>query len=153
MSFTQTSQESGPPPSPPQAAAPEPQQARRRRSVSSVQSVPGTYILLGLNIAVFLWMVAHGVDARMPSERALIHYGANDTWLVLHGQWYRLITAMFVHVGIVHLAGNMWCLWNLGILGEPLLGPLGVIAVYLITGIAGNLLSMATNVVAFHWTR
>jgi rhomboid protease GluP len=40
----------------------------------------------------------------------------------------------------------MWCLWNLGILGEPLIGPYGVVAVYMITGIAGNLLSMAWNV-------
>ena len=41
----------------------------------------------------------------------------------------------------------MWCLWNLGILGEPLIGPYGMVAVYMITGIAGNLLSMAWNVV------
>jgi rhomboid protease GluP len=52
-----------------------------------------------------------------------------------------------VHVGLIHLLTNMWCLWNLGILGEPLVGPYGMVAVYLITGIAGNLLSMATNVV------
>jgi len=40
----------------------------------------------------------------------------------------------------------MWCLWNLGILGEPLIGPYGMVAVYMLTGIAGNLLSMASNV-------
>ncbi len=68
-------------------------------------------------------MIAHGVDPKMPSEPALLHYGANQTWLVLHGQWYRLLTAIFVHVGLFHLATNMWCLWNLGILGEPLIGP------------------------------
>jgi rhomboid protease GluP len=43
----------------------------------------------------------------------------------------------------------MWCLWNLGILGEPLIGPYGMVAVYFITGIAGNLLSMATDVLYF----
>jgi rhomboid protease GluP len=41
----------------------------------------------------------------------------------------------------------MWCLWNLGLLGEPLLGPAGLIVVYLITGIAGNLLSLFSNVI------
>jgi rhomboid protease GluP len=41
----------------------------------------------------------------------------------------------------------MWCLWNLGLLGEPLLGPFGLVSVYLITGIAGNLLSLFINVV------
>jgi rhomboid protease GluP len=39
----------------------------------------------------------------------------------------------------------MWCLWNLGLLGEPLLGPAGVVAVYGLTGIAGNLLSTAVH--------
>jgi rhomboid protease GluP len=41
----------------------------------------------------------------------------------------------------------MWCLWNLGLLGEPLLGPLGLAAVYVLTGVAGNLLSLCINVV------
>ncbi len=54
---------------------------------------------------------------------------------------------MFVHVGLIHLATNMWCLWNLGLLGEPLIGPAGLSVVYLLTGAAGNLLSMAFYVV------
>ena len=91
-------------------------------------------------------MCFHHVDPSSPSEAALLHYGANNTWLVLHGQWYRLLTATFVHVGWIHIGTNMWCLWNLGILGEPLIGPWGMVAVYMITGIAGNLLSMATDV-------
>jgi rhomboid protease GluP len=130
------------------AEAYSPQQARRRReySVWDPRSAPGTYLLLAINIAVYLWMVLHGVDPKLPSEQALLHYGANQTWLVLHGQWYRLLSAIFVHVGLLHLATNMWCLWNLGILGEPLIGPYGMVAVYMITGIAGNLLSMASNV-------
>jgi rhomboid protease GluP len=125
-----------------------PQQARRHREYGNwdLRAAPGTYVLLAANIAVYVWMCAHGVDPREPSERALLHYGANDTWLVLHGQWYRLLTATFVHVGLLHLATNMWCLWNLGMLGEPLVGPWGMVAVYMITGIAGNLLSMAWNV-------
>jgi len=41
----------------------------------------------------------------------------------------------------------MWCLWNLGLLGEPLLGPWGMAAVYMLTGIAGNLLSLGVNLV------
>ena len=130
------------------AEAYSPAQVRRRReySVWDPRSAPGTYLLLAVNIAVYLWMIAHHVDPKLPSERALLHYGANDTWLVLHGQWYRLLSATFVHVGLLHLATNMWCLWNLGILGEPLIGPYGMVAVYMITGIAGNLLSMASNV-------
>ncbi len=106
---------------------------------------PGTYSLVAINCAVFLWMLLHGVSANSPTPGQLVHFGANVPALVLHGEWYRLLTATFVHVGIIHLATNMWCLWNLGLLGEPLLGPLGLVAVYVLTGIAGNLLSLGIN--------
>src|ERR1017187_6072824 len=131
---------------PPEAYSPAQGRRRRQFSVWDPRSAPGTYLLLAINVAVYLWMIAHGVDPKLPSDQALVHYGANVTWLVLHGQWYRLLTATFVHVGLLHIATNMWCLWNLGILGEPLIGPYGMVAVYMITGIAGNLLSMASNV-------
>ena len=137
---------------PPEAYSPEQVRRHREYSVWDPRSAPGTYVLLAINIAVYLWMITHGVDGRNPSERDLLRYGANSTIFVLHGQWYRLLTATFVHVGIWHIAGNMWCLWNLGILGEPLIGPFGMVVVYMLTGIAGNLLSMASNVVLFHWT-
>jgi rhomboid protease GluP len=137
---------------PPEAYSPEQVRRRREFSVWDPRSAPGTYFLLAINIAVYLWMCLHHVDPKDPSEGDLIHYGANVTWLVLHGQWYRLLTATFVHVGLIHLATNMWCLWNLGILGEPLIGPWGMVAVYMITGIAGNLLSMASNVLLFNWS-
>jgi rhomboid protease GluP len=107
---------------------------------------PATYLLVGINCAVFVWMVWSGVSFQSPSPQDLLHFGANSTGLVLHGEWYRLLTATFVHVGWIHLATNMWCLWNLGLLGEPLIGPFGLAAVYLLTGIAGNLLSMAVDV-------
>jgi rhomboid protease GluP len=120
-------------------------QARARRL--ELFGAPGTYLLVGINCAVFLWMVLHGVSAQSPTSDDLLRFGANSTGLVLnHGQWYRLLTATFVHVGWIHLGTNMWCLWNLGLLGEPLLGPYGLVAVYMLTGIAGNLLSMALNV-------
>jgi rhomboid protease GluP len=124
---------------------------RREHSDWDPRAAPGTYLLLAINCAVFLWMVFHGVDARYPTPNQLIHYGANRTDLVLHGQWYRLLTATFVHVGLIHLATNMWCLWNLGMLGEPLIGPIGLCAVYMLTGIAGNLLSMSWNIAQYHW--
>jgi rhomboid protease GluP len=130
------------------AEAYSPEQVRRHReySVWDPRSAPGTYLLLAINIAVYVWMVAHHVNWSKPTESDLLNYGANQPWLVLHDQWYRLLTATFVHVGLWHIAANMWCLWNLGILGEPLIGPFGMVAVYMLTGIAGNLVSMAWNV-------
>src|SRR5277367_378532 len=117
----------------------------------NILATPGTYTLLAINIAMFGWMTVHGVSARDPTIPQLIHYGATNAYLILvAGQWWRLVTATFVHVGLLHIATNMWCLWNLGLLGEPLLGPAGLIAVYLITGIAGNLLSLLYNVIPPH---
>jgi rhomboid protease GluP len=114
------------------------------------RSAPGTYLLLGINVAVFFWMAAHHVSLRDPTVPQLLHFGANNAVLVLNGQWWRLLTAIFVHIGILHIATNMWCLWNLGLLGEPLLGPMGMIAVYILTGVAGNLLSVAWDVGLAH---
>src|SRR6201994_707397 len=108
-------------------------------------SAPATYTLVGINCVVFVVMVLSGVSATNPSVQELVRWGANFGGYVLTGQWWRLLTAAFVHVGILHLATNMWCLWNLGLLGEPLLGPVGVVAVYVLTGIAGNLLSVAVH--------
>ena len=108
-------------------------------------SAPATYTLVGINCAVYIAMVLRGVSPTNPTVGDLVHWGANFGGYVLAGQWWRLLTAAFVHVGIIHLATNMWCLWNLGLLGEPLLGPAGVVAVYGLTGIAGNLLSTAVH--------
>jgi rhomboid protease GluP len=104
-------------------------------------------VLLTINIAVFLWMTLHGVSWKDPTRSQLLQYGANSPGLVLNqGEWWRLLSATFVHIGLIHIATNMWCLWNLGLLGEPLLGPWGMVAVYVLTGVAGNLLSVGWDV-------
>ncbi len=121
---------------------------RGARFAESFRIAPATYALLAINIGVFLLMVASGVNWQLPTPRSLLLFGANNALLVLSGQWWRILTAMFVHVGIIHLATNMWCLWNLGLLGEPLLGAMGMGCVYLLTGAAGNLLSVAASVLS-----
>jgi rhomboid protease GluP len=111
---------------------------------------PGTYVLLGINIAVYVFMVLGGVSPITPSSPSLMVWGANNAGSVLvDGQWWRLVTAMFVHGGILHLGLNMWCLWNLGMLAEPLMGTFGVIAVYILTGAAGNLMSTLSNWISY----
>jgi rhomboid protease GluP len=129
---------------PPGAQMPPPQVVRKPRS--SWATAPATYLLVGINCAVWLAMVGSGVSIGSPTTEQLMHWGANNAGSVLiNGEWVRIVTAMFVHVGILHLATNMWCLWNLGLLAEPLMGSFGVLAVYILTGAAGNLLSTDIN--------
>ena len=124
--------------SPPQAPV------RRKRPMWAV--APATYILVGINCLVFAAMTLTGISPISPSPEKLYIWGGNHAGAVLlGGEWARIVTAMFVHVGILHLATNMWCLWNLGVLAEPLMGSFGVIAVYILTGAAGNLLSTLYN--------
>ncbi|MGA2674628.1 MAG: rhomboid family intramembrane serine protease [Terracidiphilus sp.] len=128
---------------------PTPQPVRRPRPSWAV--APATYLLVGINCAVFLFMVANRVSFLNPSPEDLLRFGADNAGAVLlGGDWWRIVSAMFVHVGIIHLATNMWCLWNLGLLAEPLMGSAGVLAVYILTGAAGNLLSTLYNWLKYH---
>src|ERR1039458_4925306 len=129
---------------------PPPQPVRRSRP--SWAAAPATYLLVGINCLVFLAMLLNGVSILSPTSDQLMHWGANNAGAVLiNGEWFRVVAAMFVHVGVIHLATNMWCLWNLGLLGEPLIGSLGVLAAYVLSGAAGNLLSIAVNMYNGHW--
>jgi len=125
-----------PPPQPP------PRPARRHWA-----SAPATYALVGVNCAVFLMTLylSHSVAGPTfddPISKALL---CNGGLVLQSGQWWRVMTSIFVHFGWIHIATNMWCLWNLGLLGEPLIGEFGIVAAYLLTGVAGNLLSVAVH--------
>lgn len=134
------------PPVPGEGAPPQPVRRRPQWALS-----PATYLLVGANCLVFVAMVLRGVSLASPNAEQLLQWGAGNAGAVLSGgEWWRIVTAMFVHVGVLHLALNMWCLWNLGLLAEPLLGSAGVIAVYILTGAAGNLLSTFVNWIWYH---
>ncbi len=124
----------------------QPTSSIRSRIIMGWSYAPATYVLIAINIAVYLLMVQHGVSAWSPTASQILPWGAKrGADEILYGQSWRLLTATFVHVGILHIATNMWCLWNLGLLGEPLLGAFGMLGVYALTGVAGNLLSSAVN--------
>jgi rhomboid protease GluP len=127
------------PPQPPSANP-----VRRRKSPWA--AAPATHALVGINCGIWLAMVANHISPVSPTVDQLMNWGANNAGAVLlYGQWWRIVAAMFLHVGIIHLATNMWCLWNLGLLAEPLMGSLGLVAAYILTGAAGNLLSTLVN--------
>jgi membrane associated rhomboid family serine protease len=101
-----------------------------------------TPILTSLNVLVFLAMGAHGGSSFNPTTHEALIFGANFGPLTLHGQDWRLLTSMFIHFGIIHLAFNMWCLWELGSLAERLLGRAAFLAVYLTSGLVGSFASV-----------
>jgi rhomboid protease GluP len=117
-----------------------------RRSPSAWSVAPATCVLVAVNCLVFLWMVLHRVSIFSPEAEQLLYFGGNRAAnVLLGGEWGRILTAMFVHVGLIHLGTNMWCLWNLGMLAEPLAGSAGLVAAYVLAGAAGNLLSTFGN--------
>ena len=125
----------------------------------SLLDAPATYILLFINLLWFAAMLRSGPYIGLWQHhqygslltasfdiRVLAFFGGCDGVLVLdYHQWWRVLTACFIHMNPLHLLVNMWCLWNLGLLGEPLLGRRGLFSVYMLTGIAGNLCSLAFN--------
>src|SRR5580704_1113800 len=102
-----------------------------------------TRVLIGANVAVYLIMVAAGISWISPTQWDLIRFGADFGPLTLSGQWWRLFTNMFVHIGIIHLALNMWCLWYVGDLAERFMGRKAFTFLYFASGLAASLGSEA----------
>ena len=107
--------------------------------------MPLTAVLVAISVLIFIAMVAKGASVTQPTSDQLLRWGANFGPLTLTGQWWRLLTAMFVHIGLVHLALNMWCLWQLGLLAEYLYGPKTFLALYVMSGLAASIVSLARN--------
>ena len=105
-----------------------------------------TQAIFGINVAVFIGMALAGVSMLdNPSGQDLVRWGANFGPLTVSGQWWRLLTCVFIHGGLLHIAFNMWCLWDLGRLAESIYGHWSFAAVYLITGLAASLASLIWN--------
>jgi len=101
-----------------------------------------TPILVNVNILVWVAMICSGVDWLSPQNDSLINWGANFRPITLQGEWWRLITNCFLHIGIFHLLMNMYALVYIGLLLEPYLGKTRFIAAYLLTGIIASVTSL-----------
>jgi len=108
-------------------------------------SITLTHVLFGANIAVFLAMALASGSIMDFNGEVMVRFGANFGPFTLSGQSWRLLTYMFLHGGLMHIAFNMWCLWNLGALCESLYGRWTFAAMYLITGVAAGLASVGWN--------
>jgi len=101
-----------------------------------------TRVLIGLNVLVFGALAAAGVSPLDPSTEQLLRWGADFAPLTVSGQWWRLGTSMFLHAGLLHLALNMWCLLNLGLVAEILFGRTAFVILYCLSGLGGSLASL-----------
>jgi membrane associated rhomboid family serine protease len=104
-----------------------------------------TKVLIAINVAVFVATTASGANpisgdtgsSKLYDRFALVPID------VAHGQWYRLITAAFLHYGILHIGFNMFALWITGPQLEAVLGRARFLALYMLAGIGGGILSVA----------
>lgn len=101
-----------------------------------------TAALVGVNVLVFLMMGFSGVSWVAPTTLDVIRFGGDFGPLTVSGQYWRMLTANFVHIGIVHIGLNMWVLWGLGQLTEIFFPPFDYVMLYLTTGIGCSALSL-----------
>jgi rhomboid protease GluP len=104
-----------------------------------------TYSIMAICAAVFALEIAKGAGFDSMRTDLAIRLGADYGPLTITGQWWRLLTSMFLHFGIFHLGMNMLCLWSLGTLAERLMGRAAFALLYFATGFAGGLLSLAIH--------
>ena len=102
-----------------------------------------TYSLIFICILVFILMYVLGTGST--DNYTLLVFGANVDTLTKNGDYYRLFTSMFLHIGILHLLCNMYSLYIIGKEVENVFGKVKYLIIYLLSGIAGSILSLAFN--------
>lgn len=102
-----------------------------------------TYGIIFICILMFILMYIFGNGSE--DNYTLLLFGANLDVLTKGGDYYRLVTSMFLHIGIWHLFVNMYSLYVLGKEVENTLGRRKYLIIYLLSGIAGSILSLAFN--------
>lgn len=98
--------------------------------------------IIYVNTAVFAAFVLITQQILWFPPQALALYGGNFAPLTTDGQWWRLLSSVFMHGGLLHLVFNALVLANVGLLLEPLLGKAQLLVIYLLTGIAASLTSV-----------
>lgn len=101
-----------------------------------------TYILIALNIIVYVYTSIIGGDFVTTSRDAIWQYGQNNAFVLYHGGYWQLFTAIFVHVNIIHLLGNMFFLLIFGLRAEEFFSIEEYLLIYFLSGLAGNLLTL-----------
>jgi rhomboid protease GluP len=112
---------------------------------SKVAQSPLTHGILLVNVLVFLVMLSQGAGLWHTSNGVQLAWGANFGPATQDGQWWRLLTAAFIHFGVIHLSMNMFALRDVGRLVERVYGPWKFGLIYGGAGLLGNLLSLVVQ--------
>lgn len=124
----------------PECASQKTRVVRNPTGTPGFETTPATYVLIAINVIVFLVEIATGGGGfftvgitQFVAEFAL--FGPS----VAEGEWYRLVTSGFLHAGIIHIGFNMFLLLILGRLLEPALGTPRFLVLYFASLLAGSL--------------
>lgn len=120
------------------------------RVLGGILPIPSTATsaFVAANIALYAiswYLTASGSDSATASGtisgQVLLNLGAKFGPLMIAGQWWRLVTAMFLHAGLLHIGMNLWCLFDLGPEVESLFSTTKFLVLYLVTGVVGFIVS------------
>jgi membrane associated rhomboid family serine protease len=103
---------------------------------------PAVLALLAATVIVF---AAQQASFGMTGTDLVLEWGKKDSGALQAGQWWRLIAPIFIHAGAIHLLVNMYSLFAIGPAVERFFGRARLLAVYLLSGVAGVILSLAFN--------
>lgn len=118
---------------------------RRVFSIVGPRRVWVSPAIVGANVLVFVAMLAGGVSFLRPTSDELLRWGADHGPLVASGEWWRLLSNAFVHVGILHIALNMWVFRSLGRAVERLFGNGAFLLLYLASALGASIASILWN--------
>ncbi len=99
-------------------------------------------LLILINSAVFVVMTFMGLSIISPTAKQLLEIGANRRFEVMNGEYWRLVSSIFIHGGIVHLFMNMVGLGLAGIMLEGLMSTSALLLSFLVCGISGSVVSI-----------
>lgn len=104
-----------------------------------------TLILVAINVLLFVIMIVSGVDFILPEANDLIRWGANYNPLTTGGDWWRLLSSSYIHIGVFHILINMYMLWSIGKIVERHTGSFAFLVLYVSTGVIGSSVSLIFN--------
>ncbi|HEY3226666.1 MAG TPA: rhomboid family intramembrane serine protease [Planctomycetota bacterium] len=131
-------------PEPPESRPASPEPARPQVSPwRKFLASPASWIIAGLNVAVFLWVESRG---RTTDGATLLRFGALERYHVWAGEYWRLVTSMFLHIGPVHLLWNVYAMPSWCAVVERRVGTWRFVLAYFVAGIGAS----ATSLLGHH---